>query len=139
MELRCLKWAHKTHLDIQHTSYGQKKGWESNCQFDFQPLKVENHLDFLARRWCATSVGNILMRAITLLMISFLSEVCTQNYGPPKSYDCQVWEFWGVGSLGQNDVWVLVLWACTKYTLKGKVVVSPKSGLWWVLWVWVCP
>jgi len=31
LKLRCLKWAYITHLDIWNTSYGQKKGWESNC------------------------------------------------------------------------------------------------------------
>jgi hypothetical protein len=36
----CLKWACIAHLDIWNTSYGQKKGRESNCQFDSQPLKV---------------------------------------------------------------------------------------------------
>jgi hypothetical protein len=30
LERRCLKWARMTHLDIWHTSYGQKKGRESN-------------------------------------------------------------------------------------------------------------
>jgi hypothetical protein len=34
LKLRCLKWAHMTHLDIWNTSYGQKKGLESNWQFD---------------------------------------------------------------------------------------------------------
>jgi hypothetical protein len=34
LELRCLKWARITHLEIWNTSYGQKKGRESNCQFD---------------------------------------------------------------------------------------------------------
>jgi hypothetical protein len=34
LELRCLKWAHMTHLDTSNTSYGQKKGREWNCQFD---------------------------------------------------------------------------------------------------------
>ncbi len=43
-----------THLDTSNTSYDQKKGWESNCQFDFRPLKVKNRLDFVAFRWCAT-------------------------------------------------------------------------------------
>jgi hypothetical protein len=28
---RCLKWVHIVHSDIWNTSYGQKKGWESNC------------------------------------------------------------------------------------------------------------
>jgi len=30
LKRRCLKWARMTHLDIWNTSYGQKKGWESN-------------------------------------------------------------------------------------------------------------
>jgi hypothetical protein len=34
LKLKCLKWAHITHLDTWNTSYGQKKGWESNWQFD---------------------------------------------------------------------------------------------------------
>ncbi len=43
-----------THLVTSNTSYGQKKGWDSNWQFDSWPLKVKNHFDFLACRWCAT-------------------------------------------------------------------------------------
>jgi hypothetical protein len=31
LERRCLKWVHMTHLDTSNTSYGQKKGRESNC------------------------------------------------------------------------------------------------------------
>jgi hypothetical protein len=31
---RCRKWPCLSHLDICNTSYGQKKSWESNCQFD---------------------------------------------------------------------------------------------------------
>jgi hypothetical protein len=54
LELRCLKWARITHLDIWNTSYGQKKGRESNWQFDSWPLKVVNWPNFLACRWCAT-------------------------------------------------------------------------------------
>jgi hypothetical protein len=38
----------------------------------------------------------------------------------------------------QNDIWVLVLWPSTKYTIRGKVVVSPKYKPWWVLWIRVC-
>jgi hypothetical protein len=30
-------------------------------------------------------------------------------------------------------------WRGTKYTVKGKVVASPKSKPWWVLWIQVCP
>jgi hypothetical protein len=42
LERKCLKWARIAHLDIWNTSYGQKKGRESNWQFDFRPLKVRN-------------------------------------------------------------------------------------------------
>jgi hypothetical protein len=54
LELKCLKWVHMTHLDIWNTSYGQKKGQKSNCQFDSWPLKVRNHPDFLTCRWQTT-------------------------------------------------------------------------------------
>jgi hypothetical protein len=54
LKRRCLKWAHITHLDIWNTSYDQKKGQESNLQFDSHPLKVWNWPDFLACRWHAT-------------------------------------------------------------------------------------
>jgi hypothetical protein len=36
------KWPRIGHLDICSPSYGQKKGRESNCQFDSRPLKVGN-------------------------------------------------------------------------------------------------
>jgi hypothetical protein len=86
-------------------------------------------------------IGNFLTRATTLLQTSFESEVCTQSYGPPKSLESQLWEFRDshLGVLGQNDVWVLVPWLGTKYTIWGKVVASPKSGPWWVLWIHGCP
>jgi hypothetical protein len=51
LKLKCLKWARMTHLEIWNTSYGQKKGRESNWQFDSQPLKVDNRSDFLVCRW----------------------------------------------------------------------------------------
>jgi hypothetical protein len=54
LKCKCLKWARMTHLDICNTSYGKKKGWESNWQFDSWPRKVKNRPDFRACRWCAT-------------------------------------------------------------------------------------
>jgi len=42
LKFRCLKWPRMSHLDICSTSYGQKKGRESNWQFDSRPQKVEN-------------------------------------------------------------------------------------------------
>ncbi len=34
LKFRCRKWPRIGHLDICNPSYGQKKGQESNCQFD---------------------------------------------------------------------------------------------------------
>jgi hypothetical protein len=51
---RCQKWAHMSHLDIYNTSYGKKKGRESNWQFNSRPLKVKNQPNPDACRGSAT-------------------------------------------------------------------------------------
>jgi hypothetical protein len=57
LKFRCLNWPLIGHLDIcSPKSYGQKKGRESNWQFDSQPLKVGNRplLDVFSgsATWC---------------------------------------------------------------------------------------
>jgi len=53
------KWLRIGNSDICSPSYGQKKGWESNWQFDSRPLKVGNRplsdvaLKSATRRWKA--------------------------------------------------------------------------------------
>jgi hypothetical protein len=42
LKCRCPKWPCMSHLDIYSPSYGQKKGRESNWQFDSRALKVRN-------------------------------------------------------------------------------------------------
>jgi hypothetical protein len=42
LKFKCPKWPRMSHLDIYNPSYGQKKGRESNWQFDSRPLKVGN-------------------------------------------------------------------------------------------------
>ncbi len=54
LKCRCLKWARIAHSDIWNTSYGQKKGRESNYQFDSRPEKVRNRPDLLSCRGRAT-------------------------------------------------------------------------------------
>jgi len=54
LKFKFLKWARIAHLDIWNTSYGQKKGWESNCQFDSRPEKVKNRPNLLVCKWRAT-------------------------------------------------------------------------------------
>jgi hypothetical protein len=54
LKCRCRKWPRMDHLDICSTSYGQKKGRESNWKFDSRPLKAENRPDPVMCRWSAT-------------------------------------------------------------------------------------
>jgi hypothetical protein len=58
LKRRYLKWARIAHLDIWNTSYGQKKGRESNSResasFESRRLKVKNRPKILVYRECAT-------------------------------------------------------------------------------------
>jgi hypothetical protein len=54
LKCRCRKWTRMSHLDICSTSYGRKKGRESNWQFDSRPQKVGNRPDPNVYRWSAT-------------------------------------------------------------------------------------
>jgi len=67
LERRCLKWAHIAHLDIWNTSYGQKKGRESNYQFDSRLEKVKNRPDLLGFRGVWHTIEKLLMIPTTLL------------------------------------------------------------------------
>jgi hypothetical protein len=57
LKRRYRKWPHIGHLDICSPSYGQKKGRESNWQFDSRPQKVGNRplpdlrIESAIRRW----------------------------------------------------------------------------------------
>jgi len=50
------KWPHIGNSDICSPSYGQRKGRESNWQFDSRPLKVENRplpdVPYGSATWC---------------------------------------------------------------------------------------
>jgi hypothetical protein len=62
-------------------------------------------------------VKKLLTKDTTLLQTSF-----QLGYGPPKLQESQLWEFQDshLGVLGQNGIWVLVLWPGTKYIIKGE-------------------
>jgi len=54
LKCRCPKWPCMNHLNICSPSYGQKKGRDSNWQFDSRPLKVGNRPDSNVSRRSAT-------------------------------------------------------------------------------------
>ncbi len=55
LKCRCPKWPRIGHLDIFSASYGQKKGRESNCQFDSRPLKKVGNRPTPDVRWASAT------------------------------------------------------------------------------------
>jgi hypothetical protein len=108
LERRCLKWARIAHLDIWNTSYGQKKGLESNWQFDSRPLKLGVDPIPLRADGMQHTFRKLSMKATTLLQTSSPSEVCLQSYGP-KSQESQLWQFRDshLGVPGQKAIWMI--------------------------------
>jgi hypothetical protein len=83
LKLKCLKWARMIHLDIWNTSYGQKKGRESNWQFDSWSLKVGNWTHFLACRWCATYHWKVLNKGYNFVSdLVSIKGLHTKLWGP---------------------------------------------------------
>ncbi len=134
----CRKGAFMGHLDICSTSYVQKKGRESNWQFDSRPLKVGNRPDPGVCRGSATHRWkNHFSRAICLLQTSSQSEVWAKNYDLVKSWESKPGQFRDstLGVPGQRAICVWVQWSNTENTIWGKVVASPEFGPWWMKWI----
>jgi hypothetical protein len=74
-------------------------------------------------------------RNLQLCFRSHLNQKIAHKVMGPQSHGSLSCGYF-VGVPGQNEIWVLVLWPNT--FIRGKVVASPKFGLWWVLWVCVC-
>jgi hypothetical protein len=78
LKRRCRKWPRMGHSDIYSTSYVQKKGRESNWQFDSRPLKVGNRPDSGACRQSAAHRRKALKEnykfALNLIPIGGLSK-----------------------------------------------------------------
>jgi len=114
---------------------------ESNWQFDSQLLKVKNHPNFLAFRWHATYRWKALDEGYNFALNIISIEGLHTKLWAPKITRIRVMEIsrLPLGSPGTKWHLVLVPWPCIEYTIRGKVVASPKSGSWWILWVRICP
>jgi hypothetical protein len=140
LEYKYLKWARIVHLDVWNTSYGQKKGRESNYQFDSGPGKVGNWPDLLSCRQRATYYWKALDKGYNFaLNRTSIRGLLTKLWGSKVA---------GVLAgaisrlpLGKSRerkvIWMWAPWRGAKYTIRGKVVASPKSEPWWVLCVHV--
>ncbi len=93
LKCRCLKWPCMSHLDICITSYGRKKGRESNCHFDSRPQKVRNRPDSGVCRWSATHRWKSLKESYSLLQTLSQSEVGARSYERPKSQESKPRQF----------------------------------------------
>jgi hypothetical protein len=98
LKCNCPKWSRMTHLDICSTSYGQKKGRESNWQFDSRPLTVRNRPNPGVFRWIATHCWKALEESY-----SFASDLIPIGG--------QSWELWApkvprvqTGTMGQKAI-----------------------------------
>jgi hypothetical protein len=75
-----------SHVPFEYSKYknGQKKGWESKCQFDSQPLKIWNRLDLLTCRWHVTYYWKALDEGYKFSLNLNSIEGLKKNYEPPK-------------------------------------------------------
>jgi hypothetical protein len=87
---------------------------------------------YLAANDVPHTVGNLLTRAITLLLAVPQSKVCLQSYVAPQSRESMLARFWDshLGVPGERSHLDGAPWRGPKYTIKGKVVASPKSRPW---------
>jgi len=84
LKCRCPKWPCMSHLNICITSYGRKKGQESNWQFDSRPLKVENWCNSGACRWNATHRWKALEESYNFGLDLVLIRVWGEKLWTPK-------------------------------------------------------
>jgi hypothetical protein len=143
LKRRYRKWPRIGHLDIYSPSYGQKKGRESNWQFDSRPLKVGNRplldIRFESTTWCWKDLDDYNF-GLDLVAIGLYS----RELWPSKVSELQPGQFRdsisGVPRI--YAIWMQAPRRGAENTVWGKVVASPEFGLWWVLCVKVpvaCP
>jgi hypothetical protein len=91
-----------SHLDIFSPSYGQKKGRESNWQFDSRPLKVRNRYDPDVCRRSATWRWKALKESYKIVLDLFPIEGLRKNLWMPKVAGVQTETVSGV--LGKSAI-----------------------------------
>jgi hypothetical protein len=138
LKRRYRKWPRIDHLDICNPSYGQKKGRESNWQFDSRPLKVGNRpffdlrIESAIRRWKDLNEGYKF--GLDLVAIRFRSqELWAPKVTPTGIISGQFRDF-NLGVPGKNVIRVQVRRSGTENTIGRMVVAPPESGSWCVLW-----
>jgi hypothetical protein len=126
-----------SHLDICSTIYGQKTGRQSNWQFDSRPLKVKNRPDPGVFRESATHRWKALKESYKFSLDLIPIGGMSKELYVTKSQESKPRQFrdFTLGVSGQKAIQVWVRRSNVENTIWGKVVASPKSGPWWILWV----
>jgi len=134
-----------SHLDICSPSYGQKKGRESNWQFDSRPLKVGNQPLLDVYRRSAMGHCKALEESYNFGLDLTPIEGRNQEIWVSKVPRIQPGIVSGL-SLGVPGKSVIRMWlprSNAENTIWGKVVASPESRPWWIKWVqgrpWLVP
>jgi hypothetical protein len=98
------------------------KSWESS---QFPCVQVKCHILLESSWW-----------RLQLNQRSTKKVMGPQSHKSPNfgNFRTPIWESWD-----KNAIWMWASWRGTKYTIRGKVVASPKSRPQWVLWIRVCP
>jgi len=129
-------------FQIWNISYGQKKGRESTCQFDSQCdsrlEKVGNRPDLLRCRRRATYHWKDLDESYNFALDSTLNTRSARKVMGLQSRRSPRWRDFGTPTQESQErkaIWMWPPWPATQYTIRGKVVASPKSGPWWILCV----
>jgi hypothetical protein len=132
LKCRCPKWPRIGHLDICSPSYGQKKGRESNWQFDSQPLKVGNRLVPDMRSGSATWRWKALFEGYKFGLDLVPIGGRREELRSPKVPGVQIGTVPGLhlGVPGKRAIRMPLLRVNTKNTIGSMVVASPESGLW---------
>jgi hypothetical protein len=133
MKRRYRKWPRIGHLNICSPSYGQKRGRESNCQFDSRPLKVGNRPFPTCELRVRYVVAKISARATSLVrrrrdQTSQSGVMSSQSPGTPPGTvsgqfrDSNPGNPRVPGVPGKSDIWAWVSRSVTEYTIGSKVV-----------------
>ncbi len=145
LECKCPKWRCMSHLDNCSTSYGRKKGQESNSQFDSRPLKVRNRPDPGVCRQSATRRWKALKESykfsLELIPTGGLGKELWATKVPGVQTGTVSGQFRDshLGVPWQKAIRMWPPWSGAEYTIWGKVVASSESGPWWVKWIQNCP
>jgi len=123
------KWPRIVHLDICRPSYGQKKGRESNWQFDSWPLKVGNRplsdlrIENEIRCWKDLDEGyKIGLDLITI-------KLCSRELWAPKVPRLHPGQFWDNFGTPTWESWEKEPFGCSLGGVSQRIL---YGGRWWL-------